>query len=298
MRYVSVAGVVRNRRRARGWVALSLLLACGEDSKVAIGPAGGLVSSDDETLTIVIWPGAIGSYMDFEITPSTMPPDSFGRAYLVRPNVELDVDAEIIYRGELPTNLASARIGAITQDEYSQGNADWKPIPAEPGAVDDKEGTVRAHDDELALYYTLLGDGVDTVADTGDPSTDPSGDPTGDTSDSAAESDPTGPPVSYTNDIQPIWDASCANMATCHLQPGPAQGLDLSGNSYDAIVDVPSVQTGQPLIDPDNPDGSYILLKIEGDSSILGGPMPSIGTPLTADQVDTIRNWIAQGAPA
>ncbi len=292
--------MVANARRVRtGWragvrsAALAVVcVGCQGGGAVAIGPAGGLVASDDDTLTIVIWPGALGSYMDFEIRPSTMPPDSFGSAYFVRPNVELGVDAEIIYRGELPSKLSSAKIGAIHAADYATGKADWKAIPSEPGAVDEQEGTVRGHDDELAVYYTLLGEEADTVADTGE-DTDPS-----DTDPSAtgSESDPTGPPLSYAADVQPLWDAHCLGTG-CHEGATPAQSLDLTGDSYANVVGVPSTEASPNLVEPGDPDASYLVLKIEGDGSILGNRMPSVGEPLTEDELALVRNWVAQGAP-
>jgi hypothetical protein len=50
-------------------------------------------------------------------------------------------------------------------------------------------------------------------------------------------------------------------------------------------------------VDPDDPDNSYLLLKLSGlPNSSFGAPMPLVGTPLTEDEIDSIRSWILAGA--
>jgi PKD repeat protein len=95
-----------------------------------------------------------------------------------------------------------------------------------------------------------------------------------------------------------IFSASCA-FSGCHGGSSPAQGLDLSaGMSYGQIVDVASAQ--QPsvdLIEPNDPDNSYLYLKVIGDDSINGGQMPRGSGPLSQDLQDLLRDWIERGAP-
>ena len=50
-------------------------------------------------------------------------------------------------------------------------------------------------------------------------------------------------------------------------------------------------------IDPGNPDDSYLLMKLRGDSRITGGQMPLDGGTLSAELLEMIREWIAGGAP-
>jgi hypothetical protein len=48
-----------------------------------------------------------------------------------------------------------------------------------------------------------------------------------------------------------------------------------------------------------NASGSYLIQKLEGASDIVGLRMPRNGPPfLTAAQIDLIRQWINNGAPA
>jgi hypothetical protein len=46
-----------------------------------------------------------------------------------------------------------------------------------------------------------------------------------------------------------------------------------------------------------DPDGSYLIQKLEGAVGIVGEQMPFGGTPLTTGEISTIRQWITQGAP-
>jgi hypothetical protein len=68
--------------------------------------------------------------------------------------------------------------------------------------------------------------------------------------------------------------------------------------SYDQLVNVPSAQRpGVPRVDPGNPDGSYLIQKLEGAPGIVGMRMPLNGPPyLTDGQIEIIRRWIASGA--
>ena len=79
----------------------------------------------------------------------------------------------------------------------------------------------------------------------------------------------------------------------------PSGGLNLlEGASYQALVGVAS--TGKPgatRVIPGNPDGSYIIHKVEGRSDIVGVRMPRGNGPfLTEGQVRIIRRWIELGA--
>jgi hypothetical protein len=92
---------------------------------------------------------------------------------------------------------------------------------------------------------------------------------------------------------------ACVN---CHNSNGrtPSGGLDLtSGTSYSRLVNVVSGQR-PPLnrVTPGDPENSYIVHKLEGRPSILGGRMPrGTGPFLTDGQMLVIRRWIELGAP-
>ena len=99
--------------------------------------------------------------------------------------------------------------------------------------------------------------------------------------------------------MQPIFDAACAG---CHGGATPSDGLDLSGDAYDAIVgtfsaDVPTMAQ----IAPYAPDDSYLWHKVSGTQIAAGGaggimPKPP-DPPLSAGDLAILESWILGGAP-
>lgn len=149
----------------------------------------------------------------------------------------------------------------------------------------------------LALGAVACGTGMNPT-DAGD---------AGDATDGTAEAG-----VPSFAEVQMIFSTSCAVAATsCHASVGRQAGLDLSaGVAYGAIVGRSSTQVPRlQLVNPGNPDQSYLLLKIGTAYQMLpecqgpgfgpcGTPMPMVGgSPLSPTDRDTIRRWIAGGAP-
>jgi len=89
--------------------------------------------------------------------------------------------------------------------------------------------------------------------------------------------------ASFKADVLPIFQASCVS---CHSGPGAPRGLELS--SYASVMKGAS---SQKVVTPGNPDASPLYQFVASDSMPKGGP------PLSAKQKDTIRQWIAAGAP-
>jgi len=116
----------------------------------------------------------------------------------------------------------------------------------------------------------------------------------------------TPPSVSFSMDIQPIFNRSCA-LVSCHTGAVPAQGQDLTaGVAYGQLVNVSS--TEQPKlkrVKPGEPNNSYLVRKIQGGPNISGVLMPNgcPGVPaagaqcLTPDEIMAIVQWITECAP-
>ncbi len=109
-----------------------------------------------------------------------------------------------------------------------------------------------------------------------------------------------GPPT-LSGDVQPIFSGVCA-VPGCHAGTTPEEALNLSdGLAHSNIVNVSANQlAGMMRVRPGQPDQSYLVHKIQGTQASAGGTgnrMPLGGTPLTQAQIDTIRDWIAAGAP-
>jgi hypothetical protein len=102
-----------------------------------------------------------------------------------------------------------------------------------------------------------------------------------------------------TADFQSIQDNVFTPICSkCHIGGGAPEGLQLdAAHSYNLLVGVPSVEDSSLLrVNPGNPDSSYMVLKIEGASGIVGGQMPLGETPLPQATIDAIRQWIMNGA--
>lgn len=106
---------------------------------------------------------------------------------------------------------------------------------------------------------------------------------------------------SFSGDIQPILTVTCASSYACHAGPTPQRGLSLEpGLSYANLVNVPSASLPPLLrVEPGKPDSSALILRLDSSSVARRGlaRMPFTTDPLPDPVVQTIRNWIANGAP-
>ena len=93
--------------------------------------------------------------------------------------------------------------------------------------------------------------------------------------------------VSFSQYIFPVFNVKCATSG-CHDDATRAGDLSLTSWA-NATID-PSV------IFPGKPNNSKLVWAIEGQSGIA--PMPPIGfiRPLTPNQIQGIKTWIAEGA--
>ena len=92
-----------------------------------------------------------------------------------------------------------------------------------------------------------------------------------------------------------IFTPNCTS-AGCH-GANPSEGMSLLPDDIAAsIIDVQSNQRSSlKRIDPNNPDGSYLLQKLRGTGA--NAQMPFGGTPLSAAQIQLIVDWVNAGAP-
>lgn len=118
--------------------------------------------------------------------------------------------------------------------------------------------------------------------------------------------DPPGcPTVSFTGNIQPLFNRSCATSSQCH-GPNGAEGLELTpGNSISNTVGVKASQVVRKLlIKAGEPGDSYLFQKTVGAPGIAGIRMPQ-GCPGTAaggavcptqDEINALEQWITECA--
>ncbi len=110
------------------------------------------------------------------------------------------------------------------------------------------------------------------------------------------------PTLSQFGEIQTtIFNTTCID-AFCHDSQGMSGGLVLiEGQSYGNLVGVEpqnptALQEGLLRVDPGDPDNSFMVVKVEGPSIPEGSRMPLGKPPLSATQIQLIRDWIAAGA--
>ena len=138
---------------------MALAAACGGDEddvvRQVIGPEGGLITSHDDRLSIALLPGALGEDTEIIIFPSDVPPEIYGAAYRVQPDIDLGVAAEVTYRRPLPPlEPRAVAVAAIHRNDYTGGRGFWQPLPRL--ILDLDAESVTAKDTELALYYGMF----------------------------------------------------------------------------------------------------------------------------------------------
>jgi hypothetical protein len=105
------------------------------------------------------------------------------------------------------------------------------------------------------------------------------------------------PPVavpSFQADVKPILSSPTCVSASCHSAATRQGGLSLEGVEPNDLVGV-SADTGIVLVVPFDSEESYLVRKLEG-RAIQGSRMPLGRGSLPGSQIETIRNWIDQGA--
>jgi hypothetical protein len=97
-------------------------------------------------------------------------------------------------------------------------------------------------------------------------------------------------PVSYSQDVYPILEKNCLS---CHVRG--ERGYEASGLSMESYEDLMKGTKYGPVITPGSGFSSTIAILIEhkGDPKIN---MPHKQQPLPEKDIETIKNWIDQGA--
>lgn len=112
---------------------------------------------------------------------------------------------------------------------------------------------------------------------------------------------PQAPVVTLAQVQESIFTPKCA-VPLCHDSASANGDLILvDGLSEAQLVNVvPTVllaaQAGQLRVDPGKPENSFLLIKLVGPPPGTGSPMPLVGDPLDAAEIQLVSDWILQGA--
>ncbi len=102
------------------------------------------------------------------------------------------------------------------------------------------------------------------------------------------------------HEVQTIFNEHCISCHSDAYEGGrPVAGLDLAeGNMPRNTIAAGSGQLsdGTLLINPGRPDESYLVEKIAVDAPTRGSRMPHRMPPLSDGEIETIRNWVLDGA--
>lgn len=226
-----------------------------------IGPDGGLLTSVDSILTIAIQPRALEETIELTIERSEEPPDVYGPAFRVLPNVALAIPATVTYRYPLPDDTSLIAIGYVDVEEFTAGTARWRPLPVV--RLEPAQKLVTATDSQLSLFYALLDDstpppvttdGPDTSAG---PTTSPTGDgTTGDPYTTTIDPDTSAAPTTEPGDTSSSGSESTDGETTAPLDPcddlpmGPfaVQEFMFAGTPLDGNAEDMTFSSGGSLI--------------------------------------------------
>lgn len=101
---------------------------------------------------------------------------------------------------------------------------------------------------------------------------------------------------SFATQVLPLLKSRCL---VCHMPGGDSGGLSLvPKTAYESLVNAKSTESALPHVTPGKPDESYLFLKITGRHLPAGSGerMPFNDTPLTPEEIERVRAWIAAGA--
>lgn len=96
--------------------------------------------------------------------------------------------------------------------------------------------------------------------------------------------------ITYTEDVAPILEKHCI---ACHVTG--KEGTEESGLVLDSYETVMKGSRFGPVIDPGSAKSSSLYILISGKTELTVS-MPHGRNPLAAEDIDTIRAWIDNGA--
>lgn len=126
-----------------------------------IDGSGGIVSSADGILSLSFRPGSVSESTEVCITeaerPPNGPPNVYGQAYRVTPDVAVDVNISVTYRAPLPPNTSEAAVAVIRREDFDAGAGRWLALPIT--RLEPSNDLIAGTDTRISMFYGLVDDG-------------------------------------------------------------------------------------------------------------------------------------------
>lgn len=113
----------------------------------------------------------------------------------------------------------------------------------------------------------------------------------------------------FASDVRPIFGSEEDNgggiffdgkCVFCHYEGSSNPGLNLNEPfGPNGLVNVPTTYRGSSIrVVPGNPEESFLMRKVRATEAdpVIGAPMPYSFDELSPRQIDTVRQWIVEGA--
>ena len=97
-------------------------------------------------------------------------------------------------------------------------------------------------------------------------------------------------PPTFNREIRPILSEHCF---ACHGPDSAARKAELRLDSFEGATED---RGGYAPIVPGDPDASELIYRVESEDELDVMPPPSMQKPLSAEQKDLLRRWVASGA--
>ncbi|HEX7899082.1 MAG TPA: DUF1553 domain-containing protein [Planctomycetota bacterium] len=108
----------------------------------------------------------------------------------------------------------------------------------------------------------------------------------------AAPVQETGRKVDFIRDVQPILAQTCL---LCHGPDASGRKADLRLDTFEGAT--AALEDGRKAVVPGKPDQSELIKRITTSDAKDAMPPPKTGKKLSPAQIETLRAWVAQGAP-
>ena len=108
----------------------------------------------------------------------------------------------------------------------------------------------------------------------------------------AEEAPSTKAKVDFGRDVRPILSENCF---VCHGFDAQKREAGLRLDTHEGVLE--TLESGDAAVVPGNLEDSGLIFRVEVDDDEMVMPPPKSGKKLTAEEIDVLKRWVAEGAP-